>query len=98
MRFRGRLFYVEEIETQPERMPGTKVIFFKNGMCQGVAFADLQEGKYFPAASLFTHPSQEEPAEVKFNFGPDFQHVPNEDEYRQARPVSDVALENFAKS
>jgi len=30
----------------------------------------------FPAASLFTEPTQAEPAAVLFNFGPDFQFPP----------------------
>jgi len=30
----------------------------------------------FPAASLFTEPTQAEPASVLFNFGPDFQFPP----------------------
>eukprot|EP00958_Prasinococcus_capsulatus_P008390 scaffold820_cov376-Prasinococcus_capsulatus_cf.AAC.19 len=71
-------------------MPGTRVVFFKNGACQGLAFEDLREGKYFPAASLFTHPSQEEPAEVTFNFGPDFKFAPQGAEYGAVRPMSEV--------
>jgi hypothetical protein len=31
---------------------------------------------FFPAASLFTEPKQEEPAAVTFNFGPDFAFAP----------------------
>ena len=30
----------------------------------------------FPAASLFTEPTQAEPASLLFNFGPDFQFTP----------------------
>mmetsp|Transcript_11604 Transcript_11604/g.42437 ORF Transcript_11604/g.42437 Transcript_11604/m.42437 type:complete len:296 (-) Transcript_11604:123-1010(-) len=94
--FRGRLFYVEEIDKVAELMPGTRVVFFKNGACQGLAFEDLREGKYFPAASLFTHPSQEEPAEVTFNFGPDFKFAPQGAEYGAVRPMSEVLVEQEA--
>mgnify|MGYP004363749391 CR=1 FL=1 len=44
--------------------------FTRNGRDLGVAFRDLNSGEYLPAGSLFTDPAvQEEPAELKFNFG-----------------------------
>ena len=53
-------------------LPGSEIAFFKNGVCQGTAFTDLTAARYFPAASLYTLPSQTEGATVRFNFGPDF--------------------------
>ena len=51
-------------------MPGSLVAFTRNGRHLGVAFRDLNSGEYLPAGSLFTDPAaQEEPAELKFNFG-----------------------------
>lgn len=47
--------------------------FFKNGVCQGVAYSDIFAGEYFPAASMYTLPSPEKKCSVRFNFGPNFQ-------------------------
>ena len=46
----------------------------------------------FPAASMFTDPSQAEPAAVVFNFGPDFQFPPPQFESLPAPyPLSELA-------
>ncbi len=50
--------------------------FTLNGELQGVAYADVLEGTYYPAASLYTLPQQAEGATVRFNFGPDFKFAP----------------------
>lgn len=52
---------------------GSEVSFFKNGVCQGVAYTDIYAGEYFPAASMYTLPSPEKKCSVRFNFGPNFQ-------------------------
>lgn len=52
---------------------GSEVSFFKNGVCQGGAYADIYGGEYFPAASMYTLPSPEKKCSVRFNFGPTFQ-------------------------
>ena len=44
------------------------MIFYKNGEAQGVAFADIHAGSYFPTVSI--HKS----ATVSINFGPNFKH------------------------
>ncbi|CAL5350837.1 unnamed protein product [Camellia sinensis] len=54
---------------------GSEISFFKNGICQGVAFQDLYGGRYYPAASMYTLPNQPN-CVVKFNFGPDFEFFP----------------------
>ncbi|CAM6082611.1 unnamed protein product [Calypogeia fissa] len=54
-------------------LPGSEILFFKNGVCQGVAFKDINDGGYFPAASMYTLPSQDCCKSV-FNFGPDFRY------------------------
>lgn len=43
--------------------PGSKMYFFKNGECQGVAFEDFYSGAYYPSISI--HKS----ASVRLNFG-----------------------------
>lgn len=56
-------------------VPGSEISFFKNGVCQGVAFTDINGGCYYPAASMYTLPNQPN-CVVKFNFGPDFDFYP----------------------
>ncbi|KAH6812975.1 TRAUCO protein [Perilla frutescens var. frutescens] len=58
-------------------VPGSEISYFKNGICQGVAFANLYGGRYYPAASMYTLPNQP-PCVVKFNFGPDFERFPED--------------------
>ncbi|XP_057484295.1 protein TRAUCO-like [Actinidia eriantha] len=62
-------------EDPPKVVPGSEISFFKNGICQGVAFQDLYGGRYYPAASMYTLPNQPN-CVVKFNFGPDFEFFP----------------------
>ncbi|KAJ0975606.1 hypothetical protein J5N97_017571 [Dioscorea zingiberensis] len=61
----------------PKVVPGSEISFFKNGVCQGIAFRDLFGGRYYPAASMYTLPNQPN-CEVKFNFGPDFEFFPHD--------------------
>lgn len=92
----GGLYYVEDEEPQAETLTHSKIIFFKNGVSQGVAFKDLPEGTYYPAASLFTIPSQQQAAAcATFNFGPAFKHPPpSTDDYQVPRPFSEVEHEH----
>ncbi|GAB4856022.1 hypothetical protein Ancab_024661 [Ancistrocladus abbreviatus] len=77
-------------EDPPKTVPGSEIIFFKNGVCQGVAFRDLYGGRYFPAASMYTLPNQPN-CLVKFNFGPDFECLPKDFEsYPMPRPMIEV--------
>ncbi|KAH0987591.1 hypothetical protein GBA52_014768 [Prunus armeniaca] len=64
-------------EDPPKVVPGSEISFFKNGVCQGVAFKDLYGGRYYPAASMYTLPHQPN-CVVKFNFGPEFEFFPEE--------------------
>ena len=50
-------------------VPKSKIIFFKNGAYQGVAFSDLMEDSYYPCGSLYTMPEEDPPASLLFNFG-----------------------------
>ncbi|VFQ71325.1 unnamed protein product [Cuscuta campestris] len=61
----------------PKIVPGSEISFFKNGICQGVAFKDLYGGRYYPAASMYTLPNQPN-CVVRFNFGPDFECFPED--------------------
>ncbi|KRX23462.1 Set1/Ash2 histone methyltransferase complex subunit ASH2 [Trichinella nelsoni] len=55
---------------------GSKLIFYKNGICQGEAFTDIYEGTYYPAISLYKDFT------VEANFGPNFAFPPTGVEYR----------------
>ncbi|KAK6141684.1 hypothetical protein DH2020_024577 [Rehmannia glutinosa] len=74
---------------------GSEISYFKNGICQGVAFTNLYGGCYYPAASMYTLPNQ--PAcVVKFNFGPDFERFPEDLGERPApRPMIEVPYQSY---
>lgn len=82
-------------EDPPQVVPGSEISFFKNGICQGVAFKDLQGGRYYPAASMFTLPNEPN-CTVKFNFGPDFECFPEDFNERPIpRPMIEVPYHGF---
>jgi len=92
VRFKGGLYTMQEEETEAGQLAGSGVAFSRNGEPQGVAYRDLLEGCYYPAASLFTRHRQAEGATVTFNFGPDFKYAPPRVEgWPEARPVSELA-------
>ncbi|XP_009610309.1 protein TRAUCO [Nicotiana tomentosiformis] len=82
-------------EDPPKIIPGSEMSFFKNGVCQGVAFKDLYGGRYYPAASMYTLPDQPN-CIVKFNFGPDFECFPENFGGRAVpRPMVEVPYHGF---
>lgn len=82
-------------EDPPKIIPGSEISFFKNGVCQGVAFKDLYGGRYYPAASMYTLPEQPN-CVVKFNFGPDFEFFPEDFAGRSVpRPMIEVPYHGF---
>ncbi|XP_018437010.2 protein TRAUCO [Raphanus sativus] len=82
-------------EEPPKVVPGSEISFFKNGVCQGVAFKDLFGGRYYPAASMYTLPDQPN-CVVKFNFGPDFEFYPEDFGGRATpRPMLEVPYHGF---
>ncbi|KAI7982222.1 Protein TRAUCO [Camellia lanceoleosa] len=86
-----KYFYMEDgNEDPPKVVLGSEISFFKNGICQGVAFQDLCGGRYYPAASMYTLPNQPK-CVVKFNFGPDFEFFPEDFGSRPIpRPMTEV--------
>jgi len=76
VRFKSHLYYEEKDITQEcdlkKTRKGSKIIFFKNGVCQGVAYEDIYEGFYLPTISVYKNTT------VTVNFGPDFAHFPKE--------------------
>ncbi|BDA44791.1 Set1/Ash2 histone methyltransferase complex subunit ASH2 [Coccomyxa sp. Obi] len=92
-RLKNRLVIAEQPEQEAKSLAGSVVAFTKNGEFQGVAFRDITEGTYYPAASLYTLPEQTEGATVTFNFGPDFAFPPPAVEgCLPARPVSELSV------
>ncbi|GER46027.1 Set1/Ash2 histone methyltransferase complex subunit ASH2 [Striga asiatica] len=82
-------------EDPPKIVPGSEISFFKNGICQGVAFTDLYGGQYFPAASMYTLPDQPN-CVVKFNFGPNFEKFPEDFGGRPIpRPMIEVPYQSY---
>ena len=72
----------KELENKQTENKG-KIVFYKNGKFQGVAFESLRScvhpkkpelSGYYPTAAIYTMPLQEEHqrARISFNFGPDF--------------------------
>ncbi|XP_073310783.1 protein TRAUCO-like isoform X1 [Primulina huaijiensis] len=79
----------------PKVVPGSEMSFFKNGVCQGVAFDNLFGGHYYPAASMYTLPNQPN-CVVKFNFGPDFECFPEDFGGHPApRPMIEVPYQSY---
>nr|ACE95183.1 TRAUCO [Pinus radiata] len=65
------------VDAAPEVVHGSEISFFINGICQGVAFKDINGGRYYPAASFYTLPNQPN-CQVQFNFGPEFDCFPED--------------------
>lgn len=80
VKFKSHLYYEEkdnvaECLKNLKQLPGSKILFFKNGECQGIAFENIYSGSYYPTLSL--HKS----ATVSVNFGPNFKTPPSKSEY-----------------
>lgn len=80
VKFRSHLYYeekdnVSECLKKLTPLPGSKIMCFKNGVLQGVAFSDIYGGVYYPTVSLHKN------ATVSLNFGPNFKFAPSADEY-----------------
>ncbi|CAM8987799.1 unnamed protein product [Rhodiola kirilowii] len=95
--YKGQQFVCHPLakEDQPKVVPGSEISFYKNGVCQGVAFKDLCGGRYYPAASMYTLPAQSN-CEVKFNFGPQFDCFPDDFAGRPVpKPMIEVPYHGF---
>lgn len=95
--FKGQRYVCapDEKEDPPKVVPGSEISFFKNGICQGVAFKDLFGARYYPVASMYTLPNQPN-CVVKFNFGPDFECFPKDFGGRPIpRPMIEVPYHGY---
>lgn len=81
VKFKSHLYY-EEKDQVPEAikalksLPGSKIVYFKNGVSQGEAFVDMYDGGYYPSISIYKN------ATVSVNFGPKFKHPPKDVAFR----------------
>ncbi|XP_017287721.2 set1/Ash2 histone methyltransferase complex subunit ASH2 isoform X2 [Kryptolebias marmoratus] len=73
--------YVDKAEKSLKPISVSRMVFYKNGVNQGVAFENLFEGIYFPAISLYKS------CTVSVNFGPLFKYPPKDIKYQ---PMSDM--------
>ncbi|XP_037868744.1 set1/Ash2 histone methyltransferase complex subunit ASH2 isoform X1 [Bombyx mori] len=90
VKFKSHLYYedkdnIQECLNNLKQLPGSKIIFFKNGECQGEAFSDIYRGCYYPAVSLHRT------ATLSVNFGPSFKYQPST--HYPYRPMSEKAEE-----
>ncbi|XP_041970329.1 set1/Ash2 histone methyltransferase complex subunit ASH2 isoform X2 [Aricia agestis] len=90
VKFKSHLYYedkdnIQESLSKLKALEGSRILFFKNGECQGEAFTDIYGGCYYPAVSLHRNIT------VSVNFGPNFKCPPNTD--INYRPMSEKAEE-----
>lgn len=91
VKFKSHLYYEEKDRVTESLkalkvLSGSKLIFFKNGACQGVAFSDIYGGHYFPTLSI--HKS----ATVSVNFGPNFKYSPSNMSFRGMYEKAEEAI------
>ncbi|XP_077520810.1 set1/Ash2 histone methyltransferase complex subunit ASH2-like isoform X1 [Amblyomma americanum] len=77
VKVKSYLYFEEKDEVQQaikalKPLPGSRIVFYKNGECVGTAWRDINEGMYFPAISLYKG------CTVRLNFGPNFKHKPKD--------------------
>ncbi|KAF5297236.1 hypothetical protein FQR65_LT19730 [Abscondita terminalis] len=92
IKFKSHLYYedkdnVAESLKNLKLLEGSKIVFFKNGICQGVAFTDIYAGRYYPAISIYKG------ATVVVNFGPNFKHFPSVPDIERIRGMNKRAEE-----
>ncbi|KAL2720663.1 set1/Ash2 histone methyltransferase complex subunit ASH2 isoform X4 [Vespula squamosa] len=91
VKFKSHLYY-EEKDQVPEALkalkslPGSKIVYYRNGINQGEAFIDINRGAYFPTVSI--HKS----ATVSVNFGPNFKCPPTDIAFRGMHDKAEEAI------
>ncbi|PSN44435.1 Set1/Ash2 histone methyltransferase complex subunit ASH2 [Blattella germanica] len=91
VKFKSHLYYEEKDRVAEglkalKVLKGSQLIFFKNGVCQGVAFTDIYGGHYYPTLSLH------KTATVSVNFGPNFKYAPQEKPFRGMYEKAEEAI------
>lgn len=75
---------VEEFEKSLKILKGSKMFFYKNGICQGEAFSDVYRGTYYPTVSFYKS------TVISTNFGPDFKYPPTDKEFKTMSDAADL--------
>ncbi|KAJ6221961.1 hypothetical protein RDWZM_000506 [Blomia tropicalis] len=94
IKFKSFHYFEEKDEVQKSLkeltpLPGSKIVYYKNGIKIGTAFTDIYKGVYYPSAGLYKNIS------VTFNFGPEFEHPPSDPEYgSRYRAMNDIIFVN----
>ncbi|XP_022655174.1 set1/Ash2 histone methyltransferase complex subunit ASH2-like isoform X2 [Varroa jacobsoni] len=98
VKFKQYLYYEEADKPQQaaktlEPVKDAKVMFFRNGRLEGVAYEDIFGGIYYPAVSIYKN------ATIRMNFGPRFRHSPRGLQASSAkyRPMSDAVHQNMVE-
>lgn len=86
VKFKSHLYYEDKDKISDtlknlKILPGSKIYFFKNGECQGVAFQDIYAGAYYPSVSIHKG------ATVSVNFGTESLKHPEILKEYNCRPV-----------
>ena len=74
--YRGATYIVEEaLDDKTDIVhDGSIIAFSKNGVWQGVAYENINRGRYYAAASIFTLPNQAAGASIQLIAGPKFEY------------------------
>jgi Set1/Ash2 histone methyltransferase complex subunit ASH2 len=75
---------LEEFEKTLGPAKGSKIVMYKNGICQGTAYTDIYKGVYYPSVSLYKG------AVVTANFGPSFRYPPSDAKYKPMCDIVDI--------
>uniref|UniRef100_T1INU9 B30.2/SPRY domain-containing protein n=1 Tax=Strigamia maritima TaxID=126957 RepID=T1INU9_STRMM len=81
VKFKSHLYYEEKDDVQKAikqlQVDGAaRMVFYKNGQCQRVAWEGINRGTYYPAISVYKK------AAVSINFGPRFKYPPRDVAFR----------------
>ena len=86
VKFKSHLYYEDKDKVSDTLKnlkvhAGSKITFFKNGVCQGIAFQNIYAGAYYPSISIHKG------ANVSLNFGTDAFKYPEILKQNNCKPV-----------
>lgn len=94
VKFKSHLYYEDKDKVSDSLKnlkihPKSKIYFFKNGQCQGVAFENIYSGSYYPSVSIHKN------ASVSLNFGAEGFKYPEILKEYNCKAVSFLKLSRF---
>ncbi|XP_033122323.1 set1/Ash2 histone methyltransferase complex subunit ASH2-like isoform X2 [Anneissia japonica] len=95
IKFKSHLYFeekdpIQEVEQRLQKAEGSQIIFYKNGVSQGIAWEDVYEGTYYPAISTYKN------AVVVANFGPHFKYPPTD--VAEFEPIQNAASQSAVEN